>query len=107
MCWVMQAERLVARSAAAEADAAGLRRQLGLAREASMAMSQRSSALVRTANGLARPCCNPRAILKPNAAYGAGSCQAFCKLLYAQFGQTVDHAVLRALDLACNTGVHA
>lgn len=42
------------RSAAAEAEAADLRRQLGLAREAGAELSQRSSALINTANGLVR-----------------------------------------------------
>jgi hypothetical protein len=58
----LQAERLVARSAAADADAADLRRQLGLAREAGAELAQRSGALLRTANGLVRLnrlCCQP------------------------------------------------
>ncbi len=50
----------MARSAAADADAADLRRQLGLAREAGAELAQRSGALLRTANGLVRlnrQCC--------------------------------------------------
>jgi len=49
-------------SLAADADAADLRRQLGLAREAGAELAQRSGALLRTANGLVRLnrlCCQP------------------------------------------------
>lgn len=74
-----QAERLVVRSTAAEAEAADLRRQLGLARAAGAELSQRSSALINTANGLARltftatPVC--RAWLGRGGWRGAGAAQ--------------------------------
>ena len=101
--WV-QAERLVARSASAEADAADLRRQLGLAREAGMEMSQRSSALVRTANGLARPCRIPGSMFWDLPSW---ACLCMLNRLKGSVGPSLRCAVLRTVRPACGSEMSA